>query len=308
MNDRRRLSIAELISSGEPPQPAEAVAIILEVCAQVASRAARPGVAPAVSAAGVLIDASGTVIVAGGAPGEDDQTVSLLGYLLLGMLKAPSPAGRVSVPPALHGLAVRAAAAGPEPFGSVAQFAAAIRRYGPAQNHVAIREVFTRWLASAGGQEIDVGSAAAGLGVASAESPRPAPHAEAGSGPVSTPFRITPAPRPARVVRAMLVAVALLFLAGAGAAFWLAASASPASPPGPLLRRAPAASPRHQPDWELLSQPGRGATKSVQADPSLSPDRHVTDRSRGGARDRSRRQPPAATAQDGAPATPSQRQ
>ncbi len=112
---------------------------MLDLCGQVARRPVAAGVMPAISAATVTVDANGAVTMAGGVPGEDEQTVSLVGRLLLDMLDRSASTSDAAVPPRLRATALRAASGGRDAFGSLAEFAAALRRQRP--EHGEVQEV-----------------------------------------------------------------------------------------------------------------------------------------------------------------------
>jgi hypothetical protein len=193
---------------------------------------------PAISTATVTIDADGTVAVSGGLPGEDEQTVSLAGRLLLEMLDHSAAAVETAVPPRLRSIAIRAAAGGRDAFATAGQFASALRRHGPESGEVqAIRGLFERWAATTRG------TASPARAV---ESQWPVPAQGAFW------FRVT---------RALLVGMMLLFLVGAGFVFLAGRPADdpplvvPASRPLPVQ-------PRRQPGWELLKSE-RASTSAV---------------------------------------------
>jgi len=100
------VTIVDLLASGVRPTPAEAAAIVLAVCQQVGSARQPAVITPAISSATVEIDAGGRVSVSGGPPVEDDQTLPLVGRLLLDLLPVePSGTERLQ---RLHALARRA--------------------------------------------------------------------------------------------------------------------------------------------------------------------------------------------------------
>ncbi len=234
MKDGFPVSVAELIAAGARPFPAEAVAILLDVCEQVARQPAGRSVLPAITPSALFIDGSGTVAVAGGVPVEDDQTVQLLGRLLLQMLPAPGSLGAARVPSRLRSLAARAADGQLRRL-SVGRLAASLRRFAPQHPPGAVRALFERWR----GAEVPDFAAF------------PAPASpESWGRPVRPPSRGFPR----RAVGALVAA--LLILAGVGAAYWLNADAPlPPIPLSPsLLISEPPAPPRD--GWELLDPAG----------------------------------------------------
>jgi hypothetical protein len=115
------------------------VAIVLELCRQIRPAAAAAVTAP-VSSATVLLDADGRVATRGGAASEDDQTVSLLGHLLLELLEDQPETSR------LRRIAARAATSlpGGRRRISVRRLAAALRRSAPADPKAAVRNFVLR--------------------------------------------------------------------------------------------------------------------------------------------------------------------
>jgi hypothetical protein len=139
--------IAALLRSGTPLFPHEAVAVVLDLCTLVSRSRRTAGVMGVISSSTVELDASGAVSMSGGVPGEDEQSVSLVGRLLLDMLDHGTRA-EAAVPPRLRATALKAATAGHEAFASLAHLAAALRRHGPEQGVAsATRAVFERWTA-----------------------------------------------------------------------------------------------------------------------------------------------------------------
>ncbi len=292
MKDGFPVSIAELLAAGEPPLPSEAVAIVLDVCAQVLRRPASASVLPAISAASVFVDASGSVAIGGGVPVEDDQTVLLLGRMLLQMLPTSGSASAARVPARLRLLASRAAT-GDAPRLSVGRFAAALRRFGPEQSSAAIRHLFERW--RSGLAERDEGrfgreavpaqklERRSSLGpdvfrrllreadhdryLASARDGAPAEEGD-DQGSAARPAAPDRARRRRRS-RIAIVVVALLLVVGAGAAYWLSADEQlpplPITPPHLSIQPPP---PPPRTGWELLApsvplaadEDGRGGT------------------------------------------------
>lgn len=118
----------------ERPSPAEAVAIVLELCRQIRPAATPSAVTPPVSRATVVLDANGSVAARGGAIVEDDQTVSLLGHLLLELVEDRPDTAR------LRRVAARAARSLPGgPRGiSVRRLASVLRRNSPSNARGAV--------------------------------------------------------------------------------------------------------------------------------------------------------------------------
>ena len=131
MTESRPVAVATLLAAGVQPHPHEAVAIVLQLCGQIARRGPAPRVTPAISTSTVCIDASGAVAVSGGESGEDEQTVSLAGRLLVELLDHSAAALEGAALPRLRATALRAASSGRAAFGSVSQLVSALRRYGP---------------------------------------------------------------------------------------------------------------------------------------------------------------------------------
>ncbi len=137
------VTVAELLVSGARPLPAEAAALVLGVCSKVIP-GPRHIVAAPISTSSVLVEADGSVSVAGGRVVEDDQTVSLLGHLLLQILR--STGGAAQRPAArLEALALRAAAASQASGLTLAGFSAEVRRFAPQDAPGAVRGLFDRW-------------------------------------------------------------------------------------------------------------------------------------------------------------------
>lgn len=138
------LALDTLLAQGRP-SPAEAVAIVLELCRQVRP-AASPAVTPAVSPATVLLDANGAVATRGGGVAEDDQTVSLLGHLLLELVEDRPDTSR------LRRVAARAARSLPGGSRSVSvrRLASALRRNAPTDTREAVA-AFVRRASGLGG-------------------------------------------------------------------------------------------------------------------------------------------------------------
>jgi hypothetical protein len=270
------VAIADLLASGLRPEPHEAVAIALEVCRQVMRQGPRAGVAAPISAATVAIDAAGAVVAAGGPPVEDDQTVLLVGHLLLEMLGPPNTAAGARVPARLRAVAIRACSAQPGSYSSVASLSSALRRFGAVKGFAAIRAVFERWqLSSSGRVQIPtgLGTAAApgrfdrGLHPANwsgadtdrdSTDPLP-PLVPAGHEELSNP---TPpnARRSTWLTTALVAGVTMLLLAG-GVLFWFADVDLPMPLQRPSARPVPASPP---PGRELLTRPGRAPAKAVK--------------------------------------------
>ncbi len=116
------------------PTPSEAVSIVLELCRQIRP-ATTAAVTPGVSRAAVLLDSSGTVATRGGGVTEDDQTVSLLGHLLLELVEDRPETSR------LRRVAARAARSlpgGSRRAFSVRRLASALRRNAPSDPKAAV--------------------------------------------------------------------------------------------------------------------------------------------------------------------------
>lgn len=217
------------------PRPDEVAAVVLQVCGQVTLRgSAAGGVAPAVTPAALRIGADGSVLITGGAPAVDEQTVSLLGHLLLDLVGSPDRSPGSATPPELRALGI-AAAARPSPFRTVADFAEELGRHAPADGRATVRALWERGASRQFPRHIEDGDATPDLTV---------PAAGAG-------------PRDGRrlVVRTALVGAAVLLLSGAGAALWLADTRTPL-PPAPPLSTPVLPRPLGHPGWELLGRPG----------------------------------------------------
>ena len=258
MKDGFPVSVAELIASGARPLPGEAVAILLDVCEQVVRQPARASVLPAITPSALFLDGSGAVTVAGGVPVEDDQTVRLLGRLLLQLLPPAGTAAATRVPSRLRELASRAAAGEFEKL-SVGRLAASLRRFSPEQSKPAVRALFERWCEGNGsaGAAKDFGAASGLRGSESAAPSRLALQEQrrsTASGEEPRRRRSILGKSRRRLVGA-LVATLLIF-ASVGAAYWL--SADTVLPPVPLspslLLSEPPAPPRG--GWELLDPAG----------------------------------------------------
>jgi hypothetical protein len=137
------VAIAELLVTGGRPLPAEAAAIVVEVCARVVPGPRKAVTAP-ISASSVFVEADGSVSVAGGLVVEDEQTVSLLGHLLLEMLRTHGPEARRPAA-RLEALAIRAAAVSEAAGPSLARFVAEVRRFAPEDPAGAVKGLFDRW-------------------------------------------------------------------------------------------------------------------------------------------------------------------
>jgi hypothetical protein len=263
MREALPVPIAELLSSGTPLFPYEAVAVALDLCRQMSHRRPGTGVTPAISTSTVSIDPSGMVTMVGGVPGEDEQSVLLVGRLLVEMLERVTP--HESVAPRLKATASSAATNGQLKYASLAHLDAAIRKHGPEDGpSSAIRGVFERWLLGRNDRErvglqgpagaprrtspltSDVLRRAARE--ADAETAREVPFALAL--PVGLRFG---GRHPARVAAA---AVMTLLLAGAGFLFLFSPSRGEMPLVAPITRPTPV-SPRREPGWELLGKPAR---------------------------------------------------
>jgi hypothetical protein len=272
--------VAELLSF-EPPRPHEAVAIAIELCNLVTARKAAEAVPAAISASTVRIDASGAVAVAGGAPGEDEQTVSLIGHLLVEMLRRPGGEAYEDVSPRLRATAVRAATRGRDAFASVAHLAAALRRHAPDQRHAAIRAAFDRRQAAGGRPPTalrlpgplvtvrilpyaDDDATRAGIApFAPGEATDDDERSDGGRAPALRTWFAT----------ALVVGVTLLLLVGTGALFLFTADDDPVPMIVPKTKPTPVSPPR-EPGWELLGKPERAM--AVPAPAALVPVRSAT--------------------------------
>ncbi|RPJ70678.1 MAG: hypothetical protein EHM24_14785 [Acidobacteria bacterium] len=137
------VTVAELLVSGGRPLPPEAAALVLGVCSRV-TPGPRHVVAAPISASSVFVEADGTVSVAGGEMVEDDQTVSLLGHLLLEMLRSGGAAGQRPAA-RLEALALRAAAVSVVSGLTLPRFASEVRRFAPEDPAGAVKGLFDRW-------------------------------------------------------------------------------------------------------------------------------------------------------------------
>jgi hypothetical protein len=262
MKDGFPVSVAELIAGGARPLPSEAVAIVLDVCEQVTRQPVGGSVLPAITPSVLFVDGSGCVALSGGVPVEDDQTVQLLGRLLMQMLPPSGTSGAVRVPSRLRSLAMRAAA-GELPRLSVGRLAASLRRFAPERPRAAVRDLFERWRG---------GNRSSSTGAELALNPFVV-HDEALFGEIDDEPAGVMAASPAasqrgarRSVVGALVVV-LLVLAGVGATYWLDAEDSlPPIPldPGLLLTEPPAPA---RSDWELLDPAGL-AVEALPLDPA----------------------------------------
>jgi hypothetical protein len=248
MSEGFPVTVAELLRSGEPLSPHEAVAITVELCKLVMARRAADGVAPAISPSTVRIDASGAVSVTGGVPGEDEQTVSLVGRLLQQMLDHAGGEREAVVSPRLRATALRAATGGRDAFASLDHLVAALRRHAPEQGHAAIRAAFNRR-----GPTVPRSGAS--------------PLCPAGTGPSGHVAEVVDAEAPdeagGRLVRTwfatvLVVGVTLLLLAAAGMWSLLISDGGPAPVMVPVPKPTPV-SPRREPGWELLGKSERAS-------------------------------------------------
>lgn len=256
MKDGFPVSVAELLAAGERPHSSEAVAIVLDVCRQVMRPPAGTSVPPPISTTSVFLDGSGMVALAGGVPVEDDQTVQLLGRLLLQLLPAPDGRGVSRVPARLRLLATEAAS-GEGALGDVARLAAALRRFGPEHTGAAVRALFERWRGEHAARAAATLRNTAELRLRTDDRKSDDLGVPAASG--------TPAAQRGGMKRMLrLAAGTLLMLLGASAAYWL--NADEGLPPLPVrpgfLIEQPTPSPRGV--WELLPESNNLA---VQARP-----------------------------------------
>jgi len=245
MTESRPVAVAALLAAGVQPHPHEAVAIVLQLCGQISRRGPVQRVTPAISTSTVSIDASGAVTVSGGEPGEDEQTVSLAGRLLVELLDHSAAALESAALPRLRATALRAASSGRAAFGSASQLGSALRRYGPKYGEAqAVRALFERWAAPRVWPTAPERRPAA-----------PTPNVERRS---RSSTRFSASAAWSRAARALLVGTMLLLLAGAGAVFLNGGRVSDLPVAAPISRPTPA-QPRRQPAWELL----RGSERVV---------------------------------------------
>jgi len=271
MKDGFPVSVAELITAGARPLPGEAVAILLDVCEQVVRQPAGGSVLPAITPSVLYLDGSGSVALAGGVPVEDDQTVQLLGRLLVQMLPALGTVGASRVPSRLRDLASRAAAGELRRL-SVGRLAASLRRFAPEHPRVAVRDLFERWREGEAAGPERPGAKAIRAGT---ETTGAAALTKSAATMLPLPAQQEPEPdasarRPARhglrrTVVGALVAVTLI-LAGIGAAYWLNAdTVLPPLPLSPSILSEPPQSKPPRDGWELLDPAGL----AVDARPAL---------------------------------------
>ncbi|HEY3383723.1 MAG TPA: hypothetical protein VGK32_18315 [Vicinamibacterales bacterium] len=240
------VSIADLVASGQRPSPAEAVAVVLEICTQVVCHEPSHAVARPISSKTTFLDPSGAVIVAGGAPGEDDQTVPLLGHLLREML--PGYDGDEAVPPRLREIVsetTRAGLASRARYRSVTLLASALARLGPNQRHAAVRALYERCRTAAARPGEETG------GQPRVETARP-------------PQRGRRPSARRRAATAAFVGVPLLMLMGAGAAYWWSDEHPTRLPQRPGLTRPQLTAPHGQPGRELLQAPIQAPARSAR--------------------------------------------
>jgi hypothetical protein len=251
MTGSQPVAVATLLAEGVRPHPHEAVAIVLQLCGEISRRGPSPRVTPAISTSTVSIDASGVVAVSGGAPGEDEQTVSLAGRLLIELVDHSAAALEAAALPRLRATALRAATRGRAAFGSASELASAIRRYGPQYGETrAVQALFERWAGRRGRPTMP------GLRVSV---PPPEPEAMRRFG---VPSRFSASVAWSRAARALLVGVMLLALAGASVVVLTGERVdelpvvAPISKPTPVL-------PRRQPAWELLRRSERAVVNEA---------------------------------------------
>jgi len=270
MLQARPVTIAELLSSNWPPRPPEAVAIAIELSSLVIARRAADAVASAICPATVSIDASGAVAVTGGVPAEDEQTVSLVGHLLVEMLDPLRGDQDPAVSPRLLATATRAAVRGNDAFASLGHLVAALKRHAPEQRHAAIRSAFDRSRPAAVHTR--------GVGRARPSAPvrylhgakedihwaRFGPPASGGPAEPEMPGAETARPSRTWMATALAVGLALLLLAGASIFLLSPASSGPVPPLVPPSRPMPV-SPRREPGWELLGKPERTSVATAPA-------------------------------------------
>jgi hypothetical protein len=260
MPESLRVTLAALLRSDTRLFPHEAVAIALELCGQVSRRRPTAGVMAAISTSTVVIDASGAVSVNGGVPGEDEQSVSLVGRLLVELLEHPAGLGP-AVPPRLRATARKAASDGAAAYASLAHLAAALRRHGPEEGKLAgaTRGVVERCAAKRSAPAMPTrADAAPGRPIATAG--RPAVGGQPQGHPVLQP---TGSRRFLSIARLLAVGMALLLLAGAALVI---STRQPVDPPPVLPAHTPLpVSPNRHRGWELIGKPSRVST--VKRDP-----------------------------------------
>ncbi len=244
-----RFSLMDLASVRVRPRFDEASAVVLQVCAQVTPRGSAVGIAPAVTASSLRLGADGSVEVVGGVGAEDEQTVSLLGHLLLDSIGPPEGFG-ADAPPSLRSLGLCAAASRPKPVQSLAEFVDALRRHSPLDVRAAVRALWER-------------------GASRLLSPSPGETSPSlNQGPPASIRRVAGSRRVA--ARVALVAAMVLCLVLAGGAFWLLDELAPPPPPAPA-GPPPSTRPLDRPGWELLDRRSGMPVRAVTAHPHLSP-------------------------------------
>lgn len=139
------VTLARFLEAGHRPRPSEAAAVVLELSARI-----RPGatssVSPPIAAGTVLVDPAGCVATTGGDFVEDDQTASLLGHLLVELLRMTHEDTGARVPAGLTRLSQRAARALPGGGRmTVARLASGLRRFAPRDSQAAVRQMVERW-------------------------------------------------------------------------------------------------------------------------------------------------------------------
>ena len=202
--------------------------------------------------------------VAGGVPVEDEQTVPLLGRLLLQMLPAPGTPGAPLVPSRLRRLAARAAA-GESPRLTVGRLAAGLRPFGPESPNAAIRALFERWRGDA---RRAAGPVISTIDISTDVSTIDQDTSFADTPVFASPVRFLPTSRSGRRSALAALVGTLLMLIGAGATYWLNADAGlPPLPVSPSILIKEPPPPRDV--WELLPDPSELAVQSGAAQSPL---------------------------------------
>ncbi len=145
---RASLPLAELVASGFQLSSEEAVAIVLEVCDQVARGAGTQLAVGELPLEQVIRLETGGEVSAWGI-GITERTVTELGRLLEQLLPGPGAPAAVRAPGALRLIAARAARdLDLPPFVSVSEFAAALRRFAKHDRRALVAAVVERWQAT----------------------------------------------------------------------------------------------------------------------------------------------------------------
>jgi hypothetical protein len=223
MREGRPVTVAELLASGIRPSASEAAALALAVCDRLGTDHQSIGVPPPVSSATVQVERSGLVTLAGGAPGEDDQTVALLGRLLEEMLSGGDPAASPEETRRLHALARRACSG--TLVGGVSRLKLELRPFLSSLPH---RDAVAALVHRLEGRRNPFAAAT---------------------------VWVPPGKRQSWWRRRVaVVGTALLLLGGAGAAYFFN-DAPPLAWPPSSSRAATATAPREAPAWDLAKEP-----------------------------------------------------